>query len=74
MSAANLKAAPLAAGLTQAEFAEKSGVTQPHVSQLESAAWEVRLTTIVALAEALGVQPTALLPPVDLNSGSTDTK
>ena len=56
--------APLA-GLTQAELAEKSGVSQPHVSALERGAWEPRLATIMALAKALNVEPASLLPPLD---------
>ena len=53
--AASLERARKAAGLTQAELAEKSGVSQPHVSALERGAWEPRLATIMALAKALNV-------------------
>lgn len=60
--AANLHRARRAAGLTQAELAERSGVAQSHISQLETGLWEPRLGTIMALAAALGVEPGSLLP------------
>jgi len=59
--AANLHRARIAAGLTQAELAARSGVTQPHISQLKAAIWEPRLTTIVALADALQLRPADLM-------------
>ena len=70
--AANLQRARHAAGLTQAELAERSGVSQPHISQLESGTWEPRLTTIMALATALGVEPGALLPSVGAPGGGSE--
>ena len=70
--AANLQRARQAAGLTQAELAEKSGVSQPHISQLESGTWEPRLATIMQLARALGIEPGALLPPADTTGARPD--
>ena len=55
-------------GLTQVQLGERSGVTQAHVSALERGAWEPRLETIVAIARALKVQPSALMPKIDLPS------
>lgn len=66
--AANLQRARQSASLTQAELAEKSGVSQPHISALESGTWEPRLATIMQLARALGVEPGALLPPANIGS------
>ena len=54
--------------LTQAQLAGLSGVTQAHISALERGAWEPRLETIIAIARALRVQPSALLPKIDLKS------
>ena len=54
--------------LTQVQLAARSGVTQAHVSALERGAWEPRLETIVAIARALKVQPSALMPKIDLKS------
>ena len=46
--------------LTQAELAERSGVSLSTVSRLEQTSWPVRAGTIRKLAKALGVSPTAL--------------
>lgn len=70
--AANLQRARQAAGLTQAELADKSGVSQPHISALESGTWEPRLATIMQLARALGVEPGALLPPAGIAGGGAN--
>jgi len=42
-------------GLTQAEVAERMGITQPALSQLEAASARPRRGTLRRLAEALGV-------------------
>jgi len=42
-------------GLTQAEVAERMGITQPALSQLESPAARPRRATLRRLAAALGV-------------------
>ncbi len=59
--AANLKRERLRAGLGQAELAERAGLSQSHVSQLENAKWGPRLDTVQALARALGCQAHDLL-------------
>jgi len=61
--AENLLAARKAAKLTQVQLSERSGVSQSHISQLEKGNLEPRLSTILALAGALGVETGALLPP-----------
>ena len=45
------------------ELAAKAGVSQPFLSQIERGLATPSLTTIFALAEALGVQPGQLLRP-----------
>jgi DNA-binding XRE family transcriptional regulator len=59
--AANLVRLRTAAGLTQGQLAERSGVSQPQISQLERAGQEPRLSTVLSLSRALGVDPGALL-------------
>lgn len=54
-----------AVGLTQLQLANISGISQSHVSQLERGTLEPRLTTIMALATALQVDPALLMPKLD---------
>ncbi len=51
------------AGLTQGDLAQLSGVSQPHISSIEKGNWSPKLNTIMLIAEALGVDVNALLPP-----------
>lgn len=53
------------AGLTMSALAQRAGVTQPYVSQLERGAIAPSLATLYRLGSALGVPPTALLPAVE---------
>ena len=62
--AEKLIAARKAAGLTQVQLADVSGISQSHISHLENATWEPRLATILALCRALRVSPTDLLPNI----------
>jgi DNA-binding XRE family transcriptional regulator len=57
-----LQAARDAANLSQTELAEKSGLTQSHISKLERGALEPQLNTLFSLAGALGVSTADLLP------------
>lgn len=50
----------LSKGATQAEFADRLGITQPSYSYLENAK-DVRLSTIIRTCELLGVSPAQLL-------------
>lgn len=45
------------AGLTQAQLAETAGITDETVSRLERGAYEPALSTMIAVAEALDVDP-----------------
>ena len=47
--------------LTQAELAERSGVTTATVARLEREEIEPRMTTLRKLADALGVDPAELV-------------
>jgi transcriptional regulator with XRE-family HTH domain len=60
--AARLKAARLAAGLTQKRLAEMVGVSQPTLGSWERATRPCSLTDFLAIADALGVHPESLLP------------
>ncbi|HQI80141.1 MAG TPA: type II toxin-antitoxin system prevent-host-death family antitoxin [Deltaproteobacteria bacterium] len=49
-------------GLTQVQVAERLGITQAALSQMESGAKRMRKASVEKLAAALGVQPGQLMP------------
>lgn len=51
-----LEAVRLEAGLTQAELSEKTGISQPHISNLEVGRFEPTLKTLQTLVSALGAR------------------
>jgi transcriptional regulator with XRE-family HTH domain len=51
--AANLKAARLKAGLTQAQLAERTGLLQQYVSLVESGKQDITLKTAVVFARSV---------------------
>ncbi|MCW2497990.1 helix-turn-helix domain-containing protein [Jatrophihabitans sp.] len=57
-----LRSARRRAGLTMARLAELSGVSQPHLSQLENGKVSPSINTLYRLANALGISPQQLLP------------
>jgi transcriptional regulator with XRE-family HTH domain len=59
--AENLKALRLSAGISQEELADRAGLHRTYVSSVERAHRNVTLENIFALAEALGVNPSALV-------------
>lgn len=54
-----------AAGLTQAELADRTGVSQPAISQLENGIMSMDLQWMRAFARVLGCAPADLLPDED---------
>ncbi len=50
-------------GLTQAEVAEKSGLTQGYLSDLEAGKREGTPQTLRKIAEAMGIDPVMLVDP-----------
>lgn len=50
----SLRALRLAKGLSQRELADKIGTKQPHIARIESGQ-DVQISTVVKLADALGV-------------------
>jgi len=58
---ANLKAARLKTGLTQAQLAEATGLLQQYISLVESGRQNVTLTTAQVLATAVNQDVTVLL-------------
>jgi transcriptional regulator with XRE-family HTH domain len=50
-------------GMTQVELSDASGINQSHISKLERGVGDPRLSTVLALAAALRVLPSDLLPP-----------
>lgn len=59
--AANVIASRQSAGITQLELGERSGQTVPAISRLESGRHLPSLTTLLRVAEGLGVEPGQLL-------------
>ncbi len=60
----NVRRERINAGLTQEQLARRAGVHPSEVSRLEREARDPRLSTIVRLAAALGVEPAGLLDGV----------
>jgi len=60
-----IRAARLAAGLSVTALAERCGISQPHLSQLEAGKSLPSISTLYKLAAALGVSPQGLLPDLD---------
>ncbi len=52
-----LRAAREHMGLSQRELSAKSGVPQGHISKIENGAVDLRLTSLVALARVLDLEP-----------------
>jgi len=59
----NVRRIRLEAGLTQEQFAERSGFAQQYVSSLENGRRNPTVVTIYELATALDVTPIDLLRP-----------
>lgn len=57
----NVRKARLARGWTQEDLAERTGLASVQVSRIERGKREVRLTTLVRLQRALGVDANALM-------------
>ena len=70
----NLRRCRLAAGLSQEEVAARMGVDRAHVSNMERGLQNVTLMTLSLVAQALKIDPAALLAPTsetapELNAG-----
>ena len=61
----NLKRLRVLNALTQAELAQKAGLTPAAVARIERNEAEPRMTTLRKLAEALGVEPHELVKGED---------
>jgi transcriptional regulator with XRE-family HTH domain len=55
-----LRTRRFAVALTQAQLADKAGVSRPTVTKIENGA-EARVTTVRKLADALGCEPRELM-------------
>ena len=55
-----------ARGISQEALADAAGLHRTHVSLIERGLRSVRLDTVAQLARALGVQPSELMPSIDL--------
>jgi transcriptional regulator with XRE-family HTH domain len=61
MSSANLRAARIRADLTQAQVADRTGLTQQYVSLVETGRQNIALSTTTALAEVIGHEARVVL-------------
>ena len=59
----NVRRARARKGLTQEEFAEKSGFSQQYISDLERGLRNPTVVTLFELAQALEIKPIELLRP-----------
>jgi transcriptional regulator with XRE-family HTH domain len=59
--AKRVKALRLAQGLTQAQLAQRAGISRKHVIRIEAAEQEPTLGVIEKLAKALKVRPAELI-------------
>jgi transcriptional regulator with XRE-family HTH domain len=66
---ANLLRAPESAGITQEEIAFRAALHRTEIGLLEREARMPRIDTLVKLAGALGVEPTALLDGIAWDPG-----
>jgi transcriptional regulator with XRE-family HTH domain len=64
--AANVRRLRLRKGLTQEALAERAGIEARYVQSLERARANLTLAVLCGIAEALGVDPRALLKPARL--------
>ena len=60
----NLRAARIKAGLTQAQLAERTSLTQQYVSLVEAGHQNITIHTMAALARAVGQDVSAMLRKV----------
>ena len=58
---ANLRTARIKVGLTQAQLAERTGLTQQYVSLVEAGHQNITIDTMTALARAVGQDVSAML-------------
>lgn len=65
----NAKKIRLAKGLTQEEFAERSGFSQQYISDLERGRRNPTVVSLYELAQALGVTHMELVQPEKKDSG-----
>jgi transcriptional regulator with XRE-family HTH domain len=65
----NAKKIRLAKGLTQEEFAERSGFSQQYISDLERGLRNPTVVSLYELAQALGVTHMELVQPDKKDSG-----
>jgi transcriptional regulator with XRE-family HTH domain len=59
-----LRTLRLRRALTQQQLAEKAGVSRPTIARLEAGLDDPYPTTVRKLADALGVEPDALMEPL----------
>jgi DNA-binding XRE family transcriptional regulator len=68
-----LSAARVGVGLSRSGLARKAGVRRPHLGKLEAGKMEPRLSTVFAIADALGVLARRLFPPMSWQTDDSIT-
>ena len=61
-------------GLSQEQLADAAGLHRTHISLIERNHRSVRLESLERLASALGVQPSTLIPDIELASDGCKEK
>ncbi|MBL0920726.1 MAG: helix-turn-helix transcriptional regulator [Phycisphaerales bacterium] len=67
---ANLRAERARAGLTQAELAERAGLNPASIGSYERGVTKPQIDTLCRIASALGVEPSLLLPSLEVSSAA----
>ena len=79
-TAASIRAARKAKGLTQHELGQRVGLPQSHISKIESGAVDLQLSSLVEITRALDLElklvPRRILPAVEavLRAGGTTAR
>ena len=66
----NVRRLRLERGLTQEQFAERSGFTQQYISDLERGRRNPTVVSLLELAQALATTPVVLISPDDVPAPS----
>jgi transcriptional regulator with XRE-family HTH domain len=67
-----VKAAREAAGVTQSRLERDAGLTPTAVTRLERGEYDLPVSELADLADALGVDPGSLFPPLPGGNGEPD--
>lgn len=66
----NIRSQRVARGWSQTHLAEKAGLSQPRIAEIEGGRFDQRTATIDKIADALNVSPASLMVPVETTISS----